>query len=370
MMATQSMAIPAAGELVAALPGSSPTQVCKFVRCFLNESLPTTISGCSLEAEEDQCHILASVFLDFVPIGVEVHCSVDNEGTTVAVFKHPSQNDIIRFNRVLDQLMTFLRKSGLQVNATNAASAGAPAQCVDDDFELTDDGDDDMPSADTEPAWSESGQRIIQADLQSSTPTLREEALRHLARWAAATTESHAAVAQCLVKSQFQSTLLAGSRASLAELYPGASALQSVSEGMSHQASEIVSNSNLFTVLDNLQLSGFPTIVANKLTSAIQSLRLWKAYSKKLGSDMPSAGTEFLSASTRCTDLEPLDDLGDDDEWETCQWDKFLDNGPKWQPHVLDDTVDKESYFRPQATSMELSSLAGHLFGVGITCSA
>jgi len=291
-------------DLAIAVSGSSPIETSNYVRHFLDEVLPAHISGPPSVTKEGQtCHVSATVFMDYVPLGIDFCVDVDQEGRTVVALKHPSQNDVIRFNRVFDRLVSFLQSSNLQVITSHKSNTG-PARLIDDDFDFA---DDDM-LMDDEPSWDD---RVnsVQADLESNNITLRQEAVQDLARWVATEPKSHAAVAQGFVKFQFESTLLAGKTAPLAEIYPIASALQKMSRGVSSEATDVLSNSQLYAVLNNMKLTELPPLVARELSQALQGLSLWKAYSTG-----EKSTDKFGSNSTRCTDLDALEELTIEDE--------------------------------------------------------
>jgi hypothetical protein len=353
------------GEHAVALPGTSPSQARNLVCCFLNEVLPAHISGPPPDAKDGQpCELSlsATVMLDFVPISMDVSINVNEAGTTMATFAHPSQSDIVRFNCVIDRLTSFLRSSGVEVVSGRQASIDAAVKFVDDDF--SDDEEDMYAEGDLkEDSSTECRHKLLQADLSSSSASLREEAFRLLARevTSSTSTAAFASVADVLVKSHLESSFLAGNMVSLAEMFPFAAVLQQISNGASQEACEILSGSPLYTVLDNLALSEYPAIITNKLQTVVQSLRLWKAYSQKLGNTKPSSGACIMTDSTRCTETDYTGDIDDDVEED---WDACRDN---WHSMKLADTemFAKTSNCHVQVHGpLEIHDLASSIFGL------
>jgi len=251
--------------------------------------------------EKGTCHLLATVFMDSVPLPIEV-CTLADGEDAIVVFKHPSQSDIIRFHKLYEWFVAFFQSLNLQATTSQQTIAGAWSRLIDDDFDSDDDSvDDDVPS------WSERVDFVF-ADAVSSIATIREQAFQCLARWSASAPASHAAVAQGLAKyaSQLGWTLLASP---LAEMYPASSMLKNVACGTSPEVQKIISDSELFTVLASLEMSMLPSLVTSNLSMAVQNLR--KVSDEKQCHQKADISTRCTSDSTRCTSLDSLPNWGD-----------------------------------------------------------
>jgi hypothetical protein len=295
-----------------AVSGASPAEVTTLVRRFLDKSVPAHIAEVQGELDGQPCRISAIVFMDYIPLGVEVCAFADNEaeGTTI-LFKHPSQNDHVRFNRIVELLTTFLKSSNLQF--ANSVKPSGASHLLDDDFS-DDDSENDGAS------WSDRC-KFVQVNLESSSAPLRQEALRYLATWAASGPQSHEGLAEIYAKLQLE-TILSGTTEQVAEMYPVAAALHHLSSGLSSQACDILCQSTLFDILSSMDMSGLPPIVSRELQPALRGLQLWKAYSSRFSTKKPVDGT-FGSDSTRCSDndtavghLLDFDDEEEDDDYE------------------------------------------------------
>lgn len=279
------------GELRLAVARSSPIQVIGYVRQFMDEALLAHVEANELG------HVFATVFMDSVPLRIVVRTFADGEDVTV-VFKHPSQSDIIRFHKLYKCFVTFLQSLNMQVTTSPQAVAGAWSGLIADDFDNDDDSvDDDAPS------WSKRVELVL-ADSVSSVATVREQAFQCLARWSASAPASHAAIAQSLAKyaCQLSLTLVAGS---LAEMYPASSMLKNMACGTSPEVQKILSDSELFTVLANLEVSMLPALVTGNLTLAMHSLQ------KVSDQKQHHQEADITSFSTQCTNFDSVPDCGD-----------------------------------------------------------
>jgi len=294
------------GECAIAILASSPKQVSDHVLYFLNNEVPTHISGLTLEPSEGQpCQLCAIVFVDYIPIQIEVSTYAEDD-RTVAVFKHPSQSDILRFHLVLERLISSLRSSNLHVTSTPQQATAASFRMLDDDFE-------DEISADDEATWSERIS-LVEDMMSSSDASSREEALQNLARWAACDGVNKAVLADVLVKLHLKGVLPVSTATPLAEMYPVAAVLRQLSNSLSPEACDILSHSALCADLEKMYLCESAPIITRELEVTVKGLRMWKAFSKKLSP--LSALQEFSSNSTTCSDMAPSDHFSDDDDGE------------------------------------------------------
>jgi len=269
---------------------------------FLDQSLPAqiiSVNNRDIEENEEFHPVVAAVFLDFVAIDIEVCTSAGNDlNTTVVEFKDLSHNDIMRFRRIFDSLVAFLQKADLRLANIRMTLTGAWLRPIDDDFLFDDDndGDDDGWATRVKSMWN---------DISSSNMQLREEGFQHLARWAASTPASHQEIARGFANFQFGASIFADPKSSLAGMYPAASALRNVSCGMCTDACDVLASAPSFTMLEKLEVSELPPLVAQELTMAMKGMRLWKAYSLKCPAKA-TASSNQCSASTRCTDTSDL----------------------------------------------------------------
>jgi hypothetical protein len=310
-MASHSFQMVLPGERIFLILCTSPEVVASRVNEFLEGIVPAHSCGSQLDTDGQTILVAATVFIEFVPISLEVSIRVDDddEGASTVVFKHPSQSDIVRFRHVTDRLIMFLQSVGLQLRMQSLATIGWFPCILDDDFNDDCDSicadvlDDEVHSC---AAYGD----LLQLDMESPSAIVREEAIRNLARWAATTPASHAAVAKICVESHLEALLVAGSNAPLAEVYPAASALKHVTGGISEEAWKIITSSQLWPTLEKLDSTEFPPVVGKELAIASKSLRLWNAFSQKLPAYTGEGG--FSSGSTRCTDTICGDDICND----------------------------------------------------------
>jgi hypothetical protein len=324
------------GELRFAVPSSSPIEVIRSVRQFLDEALLAHVEA----NEKGTCHVLATAFIDSVPLHIEVCAIADGEDVSV-VFKHPSQNDIIRFKQLYERFVAFFQSLNMQVTTSQQAITGAWSGLIDDDF----DSDDDSVTDDVH-SWPERVDLVL-ADAISSVATIREQAFQCLARWSASAPASHEAMAQGLARyaSQLGLTLLASL---LAEMYPASSMLKNVACSTSPEAQKILSDSEFFTVLTSLEVSMLPSLVTSNLTLAVQSLR--KVSDEKQCREK----VDISGNSTRCTSIASSPDFGSMESSETSTL-GAVKREVRCKPSVMLDTT-----FMPEP--LQFYNLADNLF--------
>jgi hypothetical protein len=300
-----------ASELRIAVSKTSRSNVAHIIRHFLDAKVA------SHSVAWQACDISSVVFLDFVPLSIEISLTASNEDETIATLKHSKQNDVILMHQFFWQLVDFLRSSGLAcVTSTSSESAGL----MDDDFDLEDDdmwlkmtcGLSDLNSfrLAEDALWSERVE-LVQVDMTSRSADVREEALQHLARWTASEPGSHKACAKYLQESQVVTTIFANSSTSLTELYPAAAALKNVVVGDPAEICDSLCVSKLFIVLQSLRMSELPPIVARELAIVVEASKLWIAH--RAGDECKKlSGDTIDSNSTRCTDAGTIYDFDDD----------------------------------------------------------
>jgi hypothetical protein len=279
--------------------GTTPKEVCDAVHGFLVKEFPADISTRPLCDEQKQgFQVSATVFVDFIPVRVEVYAMPDGAFDVALSFNHPSQKDIVRFNCLVEHSIAFLQSQGMQIGTSKKMGLNQLIDDVPEDQELS---------------WKERVE-VVQDNMASDCAMLREESLQYLARWADLSPACHTAVANVFVKSKFEERLLAAASTPLplAELYPAISALHSVSCATSPEACDILCSAPICAALKTLTSSELPPIVASKLAVAVQSLQLWNAFSPKLSDEKITR--DMGSNSTRCTDLDTLHDFGDLDD--------------------------------------------------------
>jgi hypothetical protein len=278
--------------------------VANAARQFFAEKVPSDMSSESQTA----CDLKGVAFVNYCPLNIEVCISSSDQDVTIVIFKECHQNDVILFHQLFGRFVSFLGSFGIQ--ATTFHQTLANAGFVEDDFDSEDDEDD-------EDLWSERA-HLLQDDLESQKPAMREEALQHLARWSAAEPRSHVAVAKCLQASEAVMTLFVNPSSTLAEMFPAASALKNVVRNASEEVCKDLCASQLSVVLQDLRMSHLPPVVARELKVAVEAIQLWEVFSKKFpknGCGGDGLTGDFGSNSTRCSDLGPIHEFDDDDDF-------------------------------------------------------
>jgi hypothetical protein len=302
--------------------GSSSVELVSCLCRFLDKDLPAEVVGPSLRG--DDWFLSGTIFLDFVPVSVEVCIVAEASDSSIIVLKHPSRNDAMRFHHFFKLLIHFLGSFSFKVMSLHqAGSDGLPGQAalIHDDFS-------DFASEDT--SWDDKVECML-ADARSRNMEIREEALRSLARWSSSTQsdeveaapESHEQIAQGFVEEAvlFEEILFSRPPASLAERYPVAAALRSIAGGSSSKARATLSKSSVLSSIDKQTLSQLPTIVARELSAALRALQMDKV------SNPNTTERDFASVSTKCTDLGSLQFLSESSaDSDTDSWD--LDSMP------------------------------------------
>jgi hypothetical protein len=298
---------PAFDELGCAVLECSAIVVANYTRHFFDEKVPSCVSTSSTSRD-----MKTVAFVGYVALNIEI-CISSYQDVAIVIFKESKQNDVILLQQLFGQFVSFLRSSGLQ--ATTMHQTLMNAGVVEDEFDLESDIDDAMRDA----LWSERVD-LVKGDLESHNGAMREEAFQHLARWAASEPKSHRAVAKCLQASKVVITLFVNPSATLAEMFPAASALKNVTQHASPALYMDLCASPLFDVLQNIRTAELPPLVVRELEVAVDAIQLWGAYEKWLSRKAKKKSSkivaermsEFSSDSTRCTDLDPILEIEDD----------------------------------------------------------
>lgn len=245
-------------------------------RLFLDKEVPANVTKLPIHHEEVyQWRVSATLFVDYVPLCVEVGTGATPDGVSFVALTHISRSDVVRFNRVCERLAVFLGSSGLPAAAPpHAIDGGEPlvkkAGLIDDDFM------DEISTDDEEASWADRVELML-ADLESGQAHVREEAVQGLARWAASAAESHSALARGFAShaETVGKALFGSPQASVAETYPLAAALRSVAFSECVKAKAILSESPLAAVMDEYEplLAAFPPLVARELSSLMLGMQ-------------------------------------------------------------------------------------------------
>jgi hypothetical protein len=247
---------------------SSTSEVVKALRAYLEEAVPSDFASLSIDAEKSyKWQVTGTVFVDYIPLGVEVCAKTCGEEVSVSV-THTTNNDLIRFNSMLKEMLGFLKTRGLQTSGNLPVSNFQQRFVDDDDFGFSDDEEDD------EDAWEEKVQPILK-DTRSIRNEVREEAFRAIAQWAATNPASHDALAKGFIDraAELSSLFCTSSKASAAETYPFAVAIRKLSEGfLSTETRDELLQSSLSTMMEPASKPRVPAVVAREYKMAMQAL--------------------------------------------------------------------------------------------------
>jgi hypothetical protein len=242
---------------------SSTAEVAKALRAYLEETLHSDFASFPTDAEKlHKWQVIGSVFVDFIPLRVQICLETYVDEVRVSV--NPlSRNDTIKFNFIFRQIVRFLQEYGLQI-PTGVRTACFQTQLLDDDFALSDD---------EGPTWQERVESVLR-DTNSSRTEVREEAFRTIAQWTTSTPASHEALAQGLVNraNELSSLFCTHAQASVAETYPFAVAMRTLSEECSATTRRKLLQSRLSSILDAASKAIFPNVIANEYQIAMRAL--------------------------------------------------------------------------------------------------
>jgi hypothetical protein len=246
---------------------SSPIlEVVGALREYLEKIVPSDFA--SLAIDEQKSHkweVLGTIFVDFVPVSVQICATSSTEEISIAVHQI-SRNDTVRFNTMFKQMVGFLQARGFQAMSNFSVSSLQARLLDDDDFGFSDD---------EEPTWDEKVQPVL-GDTGSCRTEVRAEAFRALAEWASSSPDSHEALANGLLEraAELSTIFSTSSQASVAETYPFAVAVRKVSEGCSSATRENLLKSKLSTMMEPALKPKVPAVVAHEYQMAMQALGL------------------------------------------------------------------------------------------------
>jgi hypothetical protein len=243
---------------------SSTSKVAKTLREYFEDVVPSDFASLELDAEKPhKWHVTGIVFIDFIPLCVEVCVKASDAEISVSV-SHTSHNDTIRFNGMFKQMLGFLKARGLQVSSNLPDNSFRHRLVDDDDFGFSDD---------EEPTWDEKVQPVME-DTTSIRVEVRSEAFRAIAQWASTTPASHETIANSFIDRAAELSLLFGasSRASVAETYPFAVAMRKLCEGCSVQARDKMLQSPLSTMMEPASKPRVIAVVAHEYNMAMKAL--------------------------------------------------------------------------------------------------
>lgn len=277
---------------------------------FLNDAVPAHVFGESHEQRDEHVwRVSACVFLDYTAVELEFKASAPDENSVVLTVRHVSQNDVLRFHRIIDMFTAYLASSSLH-DVGGPPSWHASHRLIDDD---------DFAVDEQEAASTLDRTMLIESKITSPCAAQREEGYRALVFWAArpeaspgilttekslhSQTSQKQALAQMLVRLHAGGDIFKVTAPSLSEMYPLAVALNHISDGTSPEACALLCDSQIPDALQKLLLSDLPAVVTKEFQVVVKSLRLWHKFS---GAKRPHV--EFSSDSTRCTDVPALVD--------------------------------------------------------------
>jgi hypothetical protein len=243
---------------------SSTSEVVKALRAYLEETVPSDFASLAIDAQKPhKWHVTGTVFVDFIPVGVEVCAKTCDEEVSVTV-SHTSHNDLIRFKNMFKQMVGFLQARGLQTSSNLPVSKFQPRLLDDDDFGFSDD---------EESTWDEKVQSVLE-DTRSPRTEVREEAFRAIAQWASSSPASHEALAKGFMDraAELSAIFRTSSKASAAETYPFAVAMRKLCEGCSLAIACKMLESPLTTMMDPASKPGVPAVVAREYNMAMRAI--------------------------------------------------------------------------------------------------
>lgn len=292
------------------LLNSSPMHVAMSCRMFLDTKLHASVS--KLPCSEGQTwRVAAVVFLDFIPLDIEFCTCEDPAGSASLKMKHASHSDAVRFKRVSELLVEFLRSSGLSVLAEHSCPfIGPPRQAVliEDNFEdyL------EYASEDAEEGSSFWQERVnlTLADFDSRSADLREAAIQSIARLAATVPASHLAFAEGLAdrSERVAKVFFAKRQSPVSEMFPMAAALRRLACGES-ESQAVLRKSQFAKLITKYRrlIAGLPPLVAHELT--LVELSMHEVSAEKRSAEIVPC---LSNVSTRCTDIGSIQCFNDD----------------------------------------------------------
>lgn len=243
---------------------SSCLDVAKALQVYFQDSVPSDFASLEIDAEKShRWHVSGTVFVDYMPLGVEVCVKASDAEISVSV-SQTSHNDTIRFSSMFKQMVGFVKARGLQASSNFPETRFKNRLFNDDEFDLSDD---------EEPTWDEKVQPVME-DTTSIRVEVRSEAFRAIAQWASTTPASHETIANSFIDRAVELSLLFGasSQASVAETYPFAVAMRKLCEGCSVQARDKMLQSPLSTMMEPASKPRVIAVVAHEYNMAMKAL--------------------------------------------------------------------------------------------------
>jgi hypothetical protein len=246
---------------------SSCLDVAKTLQVYFQDSVPSDFASLEIDTEKShRWHVSGTVFVDYMPLGVEVCVKTSDAEISVSV-SQTSHNDTIRFSSMFKQMVGFVKARGLQASSNFPETSFKNRLFNDDDdeeFELSDD---------EEPTWDEKVQPVLE-DTSSIRVQVREEAFRAIAQWASATPASHEALAKGFIDRANELSLLfhASSQSSAAETFPFAVAMRHLCEGCSKETRDKMLQSPLSTMMESASKPRVVAVVAHEYNTAMKAL--------------------------------------------------------------------------------------------------
>lgn len=243
---------------------SSCLDVAKALQVYFQDSVPSDFASLEIDAEKShRWHVSGTVFVDYMPLGVEVCVKASDAEISVSV-SQTSHNDTIRFSSMFKQMVGFVKARGLQASSNFPETRFKNRLFNDDEFDL---------SNDEEPTWDEKVQPVLE-DTSSIRVQVREEAFRVIAQWASATPASHEALGKGFIDRANELSLLfhASSQSSAAETFPFAVAMRHLCEGCSKETREKMLQSPLSTMMESASKPRVIAVVAHEFNTAMKAL--------------------------------------------------------------------------------------------------
>jgi hypothetical protein len=273
---------------------SSTSEVVNALRACLTERVPSDFVFSPIDADKPhKWQVDGSVFVDYIPLRVQICVETCADEVKVSV-NQLSRNDIIKFNLMFQQMVSYMQAYGLQIRSDPSPASFQTQLLDDDDFDFSDD---------EGPTWEEKIESVLD-DTTSIRKEVREEAFRAIAEWAASTPACHEALADGFVNraDDLFALFCIHSQASVADTCPFAAAMRKLSEAGSTETRRKLLESRLSTILDEASKAIFPTCIAND----------YKIAMRFLGKTEISSQSDFCSTKKSSTHKILQEELGDE----------------------------------------------------------
>jgi hypothetical protein len=242
---------------------SSTSEVLNALRAYLTEEVPSDFVFSPIDVEKPhKWQVIGSVFVDYTPLRVQICMETRDDEVRVSV-NQLSHNDIIKFNLMFRQMVSYLQAYGLQIRS-DLSLTSFQIQLLDDDFDFSDD---------EGPTWEEKIESVLD-DTISIRTEVREEVFRAIAQWATSAPACREALAEGLVNRADKLFVLfcTHPQASVAETCPFAATMRTLSEECSVETRRKLLDSRLSTILDVASKAIFPYAIANNYKIAMRFL--------------------------------------------------------------------------------------------------